>query len=250
MKEKVFVNLAIFVDEKMEIKLTIKDRYEKSEKILLFYLVDPDKFRHKKINDFLINNNFSQLLSIIDINKIIRTLKKFLVTIDKIYYINLYFSNQTNEISYYDGIIKCSDGTSIGLLKINGNDTSELTKLGINIKDYATNSDKTISIYPNLKDNIQLIIIGNPIMKNSKGITLLDMHDILNSFKKQNKNNNDLLNFDLYLTKNEFTSINGSFLKYSKNLKIIPIIKVKHFFKLEEYFDIHESEKNRIVGIL
>ena len=72
-------------------------------------------------------------------------------------------TNQTNEISYYDGIIKCSDGTSIGLLKINGNDTSELTKLGINIKDYATNSDKTISIYPNLKDNIQLIIIGNPI---------------------------------------------------------------------------------------
>ena len=170
--------------------------------------------------------------------------------IDKIYYINLYFSNQTNEIIYYDGIIKCSDGTSIGLLKINGNDTSELTKLGINIKDYATNSDKTISIYPNLKDNIQLIIIGNPIMKNSKGITLLDMHDILNSFKKQNKNNKDLLNFDLYLTKNEFTSINGSFLKYSKNLEIIPIIKVKYFFKLGEYFDIHESEKNRIVGIL
>jgi hypothetical protein len=246
----IFINLIIFIDEKMDIKLTIKDRYEKSEKILLFYLVDPDKFRHKKINDFLINNNFSQLLSIIDINKIIRTLKKFLVTIDKIYYINLYFSNQTNEISYYDGIIKCSDGTSIGLLKINGNDTSELTKLGINIKDYATNSDKTISIYPNLKDNIQLIIIGNPIMKNSKGITLLDMHDILNSFKKQNKNNKDLLNFDLYLTKNEFTSINGSFLKYSKNLEIIPIIKVKYFFKLGEYFDIHESEKNRIVGIL
>jgi len=246
----IFINLVIFIDEKMDIKLTIKDKYEKSEKILLFYLVDPDKYRHKKLNDFLINNNFSQLLSIININKIIRTLKKFLVIIDKIYYINLYFPNQTNEISYYDGIIKCSDGTSIGLLKINGNDISELTKLGINIKDYDTNSDKTISIYPNLKDNIQLIIIGNPIMKNSRETTILDIHDILNSFKKQNKNNNDLLNFDLYLTKNEFTSINGSFIKYSKNLELIPIIKVKHFFKLEEYFDIHESEKNRILGIL
>ena len=64
--------------------------------------------------------------------------------------------------------IKCSDGTSIGLLKINGNDISQLIKLGINLNDYAANSDKTISIYPNLKDNIQLIIIGNPIMKNSR----------------------------------------------------------------------------------
>ena len=121
--------------------------------------------------------------------------------------------------------------------------------MGINIKDYVTNTDKNISIYPNLKDNIQLIIIGNPIMKNSKEISLLDIYDNLNSFKKQN-NNNDLLNFDLYLTKNEFTSINGSFMKYSKNLEIIPLIKVINFFKLEEYFDIHESEKNRIIGIL
>jgi hypothetical protein len=172
------------------------------------------------------------------------------VIIHKIFYINLYFSNQTNEISYYDGLIQCSDGTSIGLLKINGNDMSELIKLGINIKDYDTNSDKTISICPDLKENIQLIIIGNPIMKKSKEISLLDIYDILNTLKKKNKNKNDLLNLDLNLTKSEFTYINGSFMKYSKNLEIIPIIKVKHFFKLEEYFDIHKSEKNRIVGIL
>ena len=243
----IFINLTIFIDEKMDIKLTIKDIYEKSEAILLFYLVDVDKYRNKKLNDFLINNNFSQLILINNQNKIIRTLQKYLVIIDKINYINLYFSNQA---CYYDGLIQCSDGTSNGLLKIKGNDFSELIKLGIDMKDYITNSDKRISIYPNLKDNIQLIIIGNPIMKNSKEISLLDIYDNLNSFKKQNNDNNDLLNFDLYLTKNEFTSINGSFMKYSKNLEIIPLIKVINFFKLEEYFDILESEKNRIIGIL
>ena len=246
----IFTNLLIFIDEKMDIKLTVKDRYGKSDKILLFYLVDPDKYRHKKLNDFLINNNFSQLISIINRNKIIRTLEKYLVIIDKIYYINLYFSNPTKEICYYDGLIKCSDGTSIGLLKINGNDISQLIKLGINLNDYAANSDKTISIYPNLKDNIQLIIIGNPIMKNSREISILDIYDNLNSLNKQNKNNYDLLNFDLYLTKREFTSINGPFMKYSKNLEIIPLIKVKYFFKLEEYFDIQKSEKNKIEEIL
>ena len=239
----IFTNLAIFIDERMYIRLTVKDRYEKSEKLLLFYLVDPDKYRYKKMKDFLINNNFSQLISIINKNAIIRTLKKYLVIIDKIYYINLYFSNQTKEISYYDGLIQCSDGTTIGLLKINGNDISEIIKLGINIKDHITNSDKTIIISPSLKDNIQLIIIGNPIMKNSKEISILDIYDNLNSFKTQNKNNNDLLKFDLNLTKSEFTYINGTFIKYSENLEIIPLIKVKYFFTLEEYFDIYESER-------
>ena len=87
-------------------------------------------------------------------------------------------------------------------------------------------------------------------MKNTKEISLLDIYDNLNSFKRQNNNYNDLLNFDLYLTKSEFTSINGTFMKYSKNIEIIPLIKVINFFKLEEYFDIQESEKNRIIGIL
>ena len=246
----IFINLSIFIDEKMDIKLTVKDVFEKSEKILLFYLVDSDKYRYKKLKDFLISNNFSQLLLINNEKKIIRTLQKYLVIIDKINYINLYFSNQTNEICYYDGLIQCSDGTSNGLLKIKGNDSSDLIKLGININDYSATSEKSISIYPILKDNIQLIIIGNPIMKNSKEISLLEIYDNLNLFKKQNINNNDLLNFDLYLTKNEFTSINGSFMKYSKNLEIIPLINVTNFFKLEEYFNINESEKNRIVGIL
>ena len=243
----IFINLTIFIDEKMDIKLTIKDIHEKSEKILLFYLVDADRYRNKKLNDFLIKNNFSQLISINNQNKIIRILQKYLVIIDKINYINLYFSNQE---CYYDGLIQCSDGTSNGLLKISGNDYSGLLKLGINIQDYASNSDKNISIYPNLKDNIQLIIIGNPIMKNTKEVSLLDIYDNLNSFKRQNNNYNDLLNFDLYLTKSEFTSINGTFMKYSKNIEIIPLIKVINFFKLEEYFDIQESEKNRIIGIL
>ena len=126
----IFINLTIFIDEKMDIKLTIKDIHEKSEKILLFYLVDADRYRHKKLNDFLINNNFSQLISINNQNKIIRTLQKYLVIIDRINYINLYFSNQE---CYYDGLIQCSDGTSNGLLKISGNDYSGLLKLGINI---------------------------------------------------------------------------------------------------------------------
>ena len=45
----IFTNLIIFIDERMGIRLSVKDRYEKSEKLLLFYLVDPDKYRYKNL---------------------------------------------------------------------------------------------------------------------------------------------------------------------------------------------------------
>ena len=252
----IFTNLILFIDEKMNIKLTVqKNKSEKSEIIFLYFLVDIEKYYNKKLNNFLIENQFSQLLILVEQNKIIRTIKKYFVTIDKINYINLYFSDDLHGICYYDGTLECSDGTSTAFLKIKGNDISELKKLKININknDYEyneINSDKKITIYPILEENIQLVIIGSPIMKNTKEIPFLDIYDNINVLKKPKNKNDDLLNFDIMLTKNEFTIINGTFLKYSPQLKLIPIIKVIKYFDLDEYINLLESQKNKNDGIL
>ena len=51
--------------------------------------------------------------------------------------------------------------------------------------------------------------------------------------------------FDLLLSKNEFTTINGVFSKYSSFLEPIPIIKVFKIFSSDEFLKIKESQKNR-----
>ena len=246
----IFTNLIVFLDEKMNIKLTLqKNKSEKSEIIFLYFLIDPEKYYNKKLNDILIQNQFSQLLSIVKNNKIIRTIHKYFVVIDKINYINLYISNETNEISYYDGLMQCSDGTSNGFLKIKGNDISNLNKLEINVNYYLNNNEMNIngkiSISPYLDENIQLIVIGNPVMGGIKELSFVDIYENINILKKPTNNNDDLIDFDLLITKNEFTTINGSFLKQSKQLEVIPIINVYKLFNLDEYINLVELQKNK-----
>lgn len=237
-----FLNFVIFIDEKMNIKL--KNINEKSKIILLYFLADPEKYNNKKNNNLFIQTNFSQLLPLITQNKIVRYLQKYIVNIEKINYINLYFKNDSDEITNYDGCIQCSDGTCSGFFYIKGKDISELKKLKINIYQYninKSNSNKK-TIFPNVDDNIcnQLIIIGHPIMEGIKEIPFLELYENINDLKDEKNAEKNFLKFDLLLTKNEFTVINGSFLKRSKQLEAVPIIKVIKLNTLEEYIYLHE----------
>ena len=123
----VFFNLILFIDEKMNIKL--KFQKNKTKFILLYFLIDYEKYEKKKLNDLLIQAEFSQLLSLVYQNKIVRSINKYLVTIIKLNYMNIFFSNN-NELSY-DLCLQCSDGTSSAFFHIKGKDFSELKKLGI-----------------------------------------------------------------------------------------------------------------------
>ena len=237
-----FLNFVIFIDEKVNIKL--KNINEKSKIILLYFLADPEKYNNKKNNNLFIQTNFSQLLPLITQNKIVRYLQKYIVNIEKINYINLYFKNDSDEITNYDGCIQCSDGTCSGFFYIKGRDISELKKLKINIYQYninKSNSNKK-TIFPNVDDNIcnQLIIIGHPIMEGIKEIPFLELYENINDLKDEKNAEKNFLKFDLLLTKNEFTVINGSFLKRSKQLEAVPIIKVIKLNTLEEYIYLQE----------
>ena len=253
-----FINCMIFIDEKMNIKLTLKDNMnEKSKVIFLYFLIDPEKYNHKKINDAFTLTPFSQLLPLTIEKKIMRIIQKYFVMTIKINFINIYYSTEGNEVTNYDAIIKCSDGTSIGYFYMKGSDISELKKLKININIYLSNKtilDKRITIYPNLEEDIQLIIIGNPITYNVKELSFLDIYENINDlkgFKNDNNKIEELLKFDLLLTKSEFTLINGSFSKKNNSLEEIPIIKVLKFMTLDEYInllDLHNNN-NRNEGI-
>ena len=237
----IFANLGIFIDEKMNIKLTLQKN--KTEKMFLYFLINPEKYNNKKLNDFLIENKFSQLIELVSQNKLIRTMRNYFVIIDKIIYINLYL-NESNEISKFDGLLQCSDGTSSALLKIKGDNILDLNKLKINLNNniYKKQIDNKISIYPYLGETIQLIIIGNPIMEYIKELSILDIYEDINILKKTIDN---LIYFDFSLTKNEYTFLNGSFSKYSLKLKPMPIIKVYQFFNLDEYINLIEQKKIR-----
>jgi len=240
-----FLNFVIFIDEKMNIKL--KNINEKSKTIFLYFLTDPEKYNNKKINDLFIQTNFSQLLPLITTNKIVRYLQKYIVNVEKINYINLYFSKDENEIKNYEGCIQCSDGTCSGFFYIKGKDISELKKLKININQYnidKIDSNKT-TIFPNVDDNIknQLIIIGYPMMEGRKEISFLELYENINDLKDDRDPEKNFFKFDLLLSKNEFTVINGSFLKRSKHLEAVPIIKVMKLITLEEYIHLRELVK-------
>ena len=127
-----FINFNLFIDEKMNIKLTVqKSLSSKSKIIFLYFLIDPDKYMNKKLDDLLTYSNFSQLLPLITQNKVIRTFNKYFVNVNKINYLNIYFSKD-NELSFYDLYIHCSDGTSSAFCHIKGKDSSELKRLNIN----------------------------------------------------------------------------------------------------------------------
>lgn len=246
----IFINLIIFIDENMNIRLTIqKNQNEKTELIFVYLLIDREKYYNKKLNDFLIHNQFSQLLPVVSQNKIIRIMQKYLVIIDKIYFFNLYL-NESKEISY-DGLVHCSDGTSTALLRIAGNNILDLKKLSIKLSNniyHQLNLEKHARLCTSLNNIIQLIIIGNPVMENVKELSFLEIYDDINLLKNS-KSYTDLITFDLLLVKNEYKNINGALSKYSTNLEIFPVIKVNNLFTLEEYINIIETEKNKSEGI-
>lgn len=235
----IFVNLVIFIDENMNIKLTLEKN--KTEKIFLYFLIDPEKYINKKLSDFLIQNKFSQLIELVLQNKLIRTMKNYFVNIDKIICIYLY-ANESNDIIKYEGLLQCSDGTSSAILKIKGNNILDLNKLKIDLNSNIISQkiDNKIRIYPLLKDNIQIVIIGNPIMEFIKDLPIEDIYEDINMLKNSNDN---LINFDIKLTKNEYCILNGSFSNNSSLITPIPIIQVNNFFAIDEYISLIELKK-------
>ena len=260
----IFVNLVIFIDENMNIKLTLDKN--KTEKIFLYFLIDPEKYINKKLSDFLIQNKFSQLIELVSQNKLIRTMKNYFVNIDKIIYIYLYV-NESNDIIKYEGLLQCSDGTSSAILRIKGNNILDLNKLKIDLNSNINSQkiDNKIRIYPLLTflnfaeirenktlsgslsakskqlNNIQIVIIGNPIMEYIKDLSIEDIYEDINMLKNSNDN---LINFDIKLTKNEYCILNGSFSKNSSLITPIPIIQVNSFFAIDEYISLIEIKKN------
>ena len=248
-----FVNMIIFIDDKFNIKLTVqKNLVPNSKIILLYYLIDPDKYINKKMNDSLIQTKFSQLLPLIMQNKVTRTVNKYFVNIIKISYMNIYFSKDTNDFIYYDLYLHCSDGTSSAFCHIKGKDLSDLKKLNVNINPYLNNrnNDETnlITVFPTINDEIQLIILGVPIPQGLKELSFLYIYENINELKKDenmHKNEDEKFHkFDSILTKNEFTPINGTFLKNSKSLEPIPVIRVLKFVTSDEYINFIEQKKN------
>ena len=249
----IFFNMILFIDEKLNIKLTIQKSLSSQSKIIfLYYLIDPDKYMKKKLDDSLIQSQFSQLLPLVVENKIIRTINKYLVNIIRINYMNIYFSKDTNEFAYYDLYLHCSDGTSSAFCHIKGNNLSELKKLNINVNPYLNNrnnSDRNIiTVFPSIDEDIQLVILGKPILEGLKELSFLYIYENINELKKDENNQKEaeeqFIKFDLLLTKNEFIPINGTFIKNSKSLEPIPVIKVLKYMTLDEYIKFIEQQKN------
>ena len=245
----VFFDLILFIDEKMNIKLKLQKN--KTRIILLYFLIDFEKYEKKKLNDLLIVSPFSQLMSLISSNKIVRTINKYLVSIIKLNYMNIFFS-KNNEISY-DVCLHCSDGTSSAFAHIKGKDFSELKKLGININSYSyqnnNNENNLKTIFPDINNDSQLVILGTPFLSGLKELSFLDIYENINELKKYEKINSNskkqsaLFNFDILMTKNEFTTFNGTFLKNSQFIESIPVIKILKYWVFDEYINLLEINK-------
>ena len=146
--------------------------------------------------------------------------------------------------------MECSDGTSNGFFHLKGKDLSDLKKLKINIHYYTANKtilNNKLTIYPSINECIQLFIIGKPFMENNRELPFLLIRENINELKeiKDEKIKKVYLNkFDLFMIKNEFGVINGSFLKKSKLVEEIPIIKVIKYFTLDEYTNLKVLRNN------
>ena len=235
----------------MNLKLKLKLQKNKTRIILLYFLIDFEKYEKKKLNDLLIVSPFSQLMSLISSNKIVRTINKYLVSIIKLNYMNIFFS-KNNEISY-DVCLHCSDGTSSAFAHIKGKDFSELKKLGININSYSyqnnNNENNLKTIFPDINNDSQLVILGTPFLSGLKELSFLDIYENINELKKYEKINSNskkqsaLFNFDILMTKNEFTTFNGTFLKNSQFIESIPVIKILKFWVFDEYINLLQINK-------
>ena len=257
----IFKNLTCFIDENFNVKLgVIQLDSNKSTKIGLYYITDINEYNNSKIKH-LYNTNFSHLISLTTENKLVRSLQKYLITINSVMYINAHMIN--NNI-FYEGCLVGSDGTSSGFFLIEQDSVKNLFKFDQEFDNYIRNKlyqEKKFQIFPGRSDynfneyNIlkvygsQVIIIGTPKMNRLMEISAQDMYDSISELKKYMGGNREqrlegFLEFDTRLTKTEFSMINGSFSRKSDKLEKIPYIKSSFVFDIEDYLKLTKNEDN------
>ena len=255
----VFKNLTCFIDENFNVKLgVIQLDSNKSTKIGLYYITDINEYNRAKVKN-LYSMNFSHLISLTTENKLVRSLQKYLITINSVMYINAHMIN--NNI-FYEGCLVGSDGTSSGFFLIEQDSVKNIFKFDSEFDNYIRNKlyqEKKFQIFPGRSDynfneyNIlkvygsQVIIVGTPKMNRLMEISAQDMYDSISELKKYLGANREqrlegFLEFDTRLTKTEFSMINGSFSRKSDKLEKIPYIKSSYVFDIEDYFKLTQSD--------
>ena len=257
----VFKNLTCFIDENFNVKLgVIQLESNKSTKIGLYYITDINEYNEAKIKN-LYNMPFSHLISLTTENKLVRSLQKYLITINSVMYINAHMIN--NNI-IYEGCLVGSDGTSSGFFLIEKDSVKNLFKFDSEFDNYIRNKlyqEKKFQIFPGRTDynfneyNIlkvygsQVVIIGTPKMNRLMEISAQDMYDSISELKKYLGANREqrmegFLEFDTRLTKTEFSMINGSFSRKSDKLEKIPYIKSSFVFDIDDYLKLTKNDNN------
>ena len=255
----VFKNLTCFIDENFNVKLgVIQLDSNKSTKIGLYYITDINEYNRAKVKN-LYSINFSHLISLTTENKLVRSLQKYLITINSVMYINAHMIN--NNI-FYEGCLVGSDGTSSGFFLIEQDSVKNIFKFDSEFDNYIRNKlyqEKKFQIFPGRSDynfneyNIlkvygsQVIIVGTPKMNRLMEISAQDMYDSISELKKYLGANREqrlegFLEFDTRLTKTEFSMINGSFSRKSDKLEKIPYIKSSYVFDIEDFFKLTQSD--------
>ena len=255
----IFKNLTCFIDENFNVKLgVIQLDSNKSTKIGLYYITDINEYNRAKIKN-LYNINFSHLISLTTENKLVRSLQKYLITINSVMYINAHMIN--NNI-LYEGCLVGSDGTSSGFFLIEQDSVKNLFKFDSEFDNYIKNKlyqEKKFQIFPGRSDynfneyNIlkvygsQVVIVGTPKMNRLMEISPQDMYDSISELKKYLGANREqrlegFLEFDTRLTKTEFSMINGSFSRKSDKLEKIPYIKSSYVFDIDDYLNLTKSD--------
>ena len=254
-----FKNLTCFIDENFNVKLgLIQLDSNKSTKIGLYYITDINEYNRAKIKN-LFNIPFSHLISLTTENKLVRSLQKYLITINSVMYINAHMIN--NNI-VYEGCLVGSDGTSSGFFLIEKDSVKNLFKFDNEFDNYIRNKlyqEKKFQIFPGRSDynfnesNIlkvygsQVVIVGTPKMNRLMEISAQDMYDSISELKKYLGANREqrmegFLEFDTRLTKTEFSMINGSFSRKSDKLEKIPYIKSSFVFDIDDYFKLTKND--------
>ena len=257
----VFKNLTCFIDENFNVKLgVIQLESNKSTKIGLYYITDINEYNEAKIKN-LYNMPFSHLISLTTENKLVRSLQKYLITINSVMYINAHMIN--NNI-IYEGCLVGSDGTSSGFFLIEKDSVKNLFKFDSEFDNYIRNKlyqEKKFQIFPGRTDynfneyNIlkvygsQVVIVGTPKMNRLMEISAQDMYDSISELKKYLGANREqrmegFLEFDTRLTKTEFSMINGSFSRKSDKLEKIPYIKSSFVFDIDDYLKLTKNDNN------
>ena len=255
----IFKNLSCFIDENFNVKLgVIQLDSNKSTKIGLYYITDIKEYNKYKIKN-LYNISFSHLISLTTENKLVRSLQKYLITINSVMYINAHMIN--NNI-IYEGCLVGSDGTSSGFFLIEQDSVKNLFKFDSEFDNYIKNKlyqEKKFQIFPGRSDynfneytilkvyGSQVVIVGTPKMNRLMELSAQDMYDSISELKKYFGANREqrlegFLEFDTRLTKTEFSMINGSFSRKSDKLEKIPYIKSSFVFDIDDYLKLTQND--------